>query len=387
MKTIGLALSLVLLALFSFAEDTYRSEMENANHALSKKDYKSYLAHMQRAVELEPDKVSRPFYQYGLARAFAYNNDLSNALKTLETLYNEGIEAPMIFIAVEDPAFKKYLNDTAFRELQNKSKTHQITISPLVGNIFLIEGAGCFLTASIGDEGVLLVDTGYPQISSQIIEALNKQSGGKKIKRIINTHEHMDHVGGNAAMRKDASVIAHANVRTAITKPSEYFSDFSVAGMPENQWPDLVFKDEVSLYFNGEEIRVIGLNAHSEGDSIVYFGKSNVLHMGDNYFPETRYLYPGKKIKAYFDVLDPFVKSLPDNVIVASGHAKPVALSEFRAKYDKTFALYEFVQNQIQQGKNFDTSKALAEEKGYPADWVEFYFKNLSNNQTEENKK
>jgi glyoxylase-like metal-dependent hydrolase (beta-lactamase superfamily II) len=157
--------------------------------------------------------------------------------------------------------------------------------------------------------------------------------------------------------------------------------------MPENQWPDVVFKNEVSLYFNGEEVRVIGLPAHSEGDSIVYFTKSNVLHMGDNYFPETtKYLYPGKKIRAYFDVLDPFIKSLPGNVIVASGHDKPVPLSEFRAKYDKTFTLYKFVQDQLQQGKNFEDSKALSEEKGYPADWVEFYFKNLSNNQTEENK-
>jgi glyoxylase-like metal-dependent hydrolase (beta-lactamase superfamily II) len=387
MKTIAVALSIVLFAVFSFAEDTYRSEMEKANDSLAKKDYKSYLVHMQRAVELEPDKASRPYYQYGLARAFAYNDDLPHALQTLEVLYNEGIEAPMIFIAVEDPAFKKYLNDKDFQKLQQKNKTHQITISPIVGNIFLVEGAGCYLTASIGDEGILLVDTGYPQLSSPIIEALNKQSGGKKIRRIINTHEHMDHVGGNAAMRKDATVIAHTNVRTAITKPSEYFSDFSIQGMPENQWPDVVFKDELSLYFNGEEVRVIGLNAHSEGDSIVYFAKSDVLHMGDNYFPETRYLYPGKKIQAYFDVLDPLMKSLPQNVIVASGHARPVPLSEFRAKYDKTFALYEFVRNQLQQGKDLENSKALAEEKGYPADWLEFYFKNLSNNQTEEKEK
>jgi glyoxylase-like metal-dependent hydrolase (beta-lactamase superfamily II) len=182
-------------------------------------------------------------------------------------------------------------------------------------------------------------------------------------------------------MRKDAVVIAHANVRTAITKPSEYFSDFSVSGMPEDQWPDLLFVDEVSLYFNDEQIRVIGLNAHSEGDSIVYFAKSHVLHMGDNYFPDgPKYLYPGVKTEAYFDVFGPFIKSLPEDTIVASGHALPVPVTKLRAIYDKTEKLYAFVQNEIQQGKNFEESKAIAEKEGYPLDWTEFYFKNLTKN-------
>jgi glyoxylase-like metal-dependent hydrolase (beta-lactamase superfamily II) len=381
MKRFVAAVILMIASSIGFAEDTYRSEMGKANEALEKKDYKTYLSHMRRAVELQPDKVSRPYYQYALARAYAYNDQLPEALKTLETLYNEGIEAPMIFLTVEDPAFKKFLTDTEFLKLQKKNETHSITMSPIKGNIFLIEGAGCFLIASIGDEGVLLIDSGYPQISSRILSAINEKSGNKPIRRIINTHEHIDHVGGNAAMRKDAVVIAHANVRTAITKPSEYFSDFSVSGMPEDQWPDLLFVDEVSLYFNDEQIRVIGLNAHSEGDSIVYFAKSHVLHMGDNYFPDgPKYLYPGVKTEAYFDVFGPFIKSLPEDTIVASGHALPVPVTKLRAIYDKTEKLYAFVQNEIQQGKNFEESKAIAEKEGYPLDWTEFYFKNLTKN-------
>jgi glyoxylase-like metal-dependent hydrolase (beta-lactamase superfamily II) len=387
MKEFIRAITLILFsAAIAFSEDTYRSEMGKANEALGKKDYQAYLSHMKRAVELEPDKVSRPFYQYALARAYAYNDQLPKSLETLETLYNEGIEAPMIFIAVEDPAFKKFLNDPAFQKLQKKNETHTITLTSVKGNIYMIEGAGCFLAASIGNDGVLLVDSGYPQLNAQIISALNAKSGNKPVRRIINTHEHMDHVGGNAAMRKDAVVIAHANVRSAITKPSEYFSDFSVQGMPENQWPDLVFDDELSLFFNGEEIRVIGLPAHSEGDSIVYFANSHVLHMGDNYFPGgPRYLYPGTHIKEYFDVFGPFIKTLPNDATVMSGHAKPVPIADLRAIYNKTESMYSFVQNQIQQGKNFEESKSLAEKDGYPADWLEFYFKNLTKNKTEEN--
>ncbi len=376
---------LIFIVGIAFSEDTYRSEMGKANEALGKKDYKAYLSHMKRAVELQPDKVSRPFYQYGLARAYAYNDQLPESLQTLETLYSEGIEAPMIFIAVDDPAFKKYLNDPAFQKIQKKNETHVVTLTPVTENIFLIEGAGCYLAASIGTDGVLLVDSGYPQLNSQIQSALNAKSGNKIVRRIINTHEHMDHVGGNAGMRKDAVVIAHAKVRPAIQKPSEYFSDFSIPGMPENQWPDVVFDDELTLYFNGEEVRVIGLPAHSEGDSIVYFASSHVLHMGDNYFPGgPRYLYPGESIKEYFDVFGPFIKSLPENTIVLSGHAKPVPIADLRAIYDKTESMYVFVQNQIQQGKNFEESKALAEKGGYPADWLEFYFKHLTKDKPEE---
>jgi glyoxylase-like metal-dependent hydrolase (beta-lactamase superfamily II) len=381
MKRFVAAVIMMIASSIGFAEDTYRSEMSKANEALAKKDYKTYLSHMKRAVELQPDKVSRPYYQYALARAYAYNDQLPEAIQNLEALYNEGIEAPMIFLAVEDPAFKKFLEDAAFQKLQRKNETHSITLSPIKGNIFLIEGAGCFLIVSIGDDGVLLIDTGYPQISSRVLAAINEKSGNKPIRRIINTHEHIDHVGGNAAMRANAVVIAHSNVRTAITKSSEYFSDFSVSGMPENQWPDLLFDDELSLYLNGEQIRVIGLNAHSEGDLIVYFTKSHVLHMGDNYFPDgPKYLYPGVKTKAYFDVFGPFIKSLPEDTIVASGHALPVPVTKLRAIYDKTETLYTFVQNQIRQGKNFEESRTIAENEGYPLDWTEFYFKNLTKN-------
>jgi glyoxylase-like metal-dependent hydrolase (beta-lactamase superfamily II) len=174
-------------------------------------------------------------------------------------------------------------------------------------------------------------------------------------------------------------VIAQSLALPAMKKPSEFFSDFSMPGFSEQQLPEITFDKQVTLYRNGEQISILSLTAHSEGDSIVYFHGSHVLHMGDNFFPETtKRIYPGQNAKGYFETFGPFLSSLPDDATVISGHAAAVPISKLRTMYRTTEEIYRFVVEQSAAKKSLDEIKKIGESKGFPADWIEFFHKQIS---------
>lgn len=167
---------------------------------------------------------------------------------------------------------------------------------PVQGNIHMLVGPGGNVTVQAGKQGVLLVDTQVAASSEKILETLSRISDGR-IRFIIDTHDHPDHVGGNENLRKagrmvfagpgagpirdaaeGAAVIAHENVLNRMSAPTG-----SQSSVPSDAWPtETYFGDEHDMYFNGESIQVIHIpNAHTDGDSMVYFRRSDVLSTGD----------------------------------------------------------------------------------------------------------
>jgi glyoxylase-like metal-dependent hydrolase (beta-lactamase superfamily II) len=246
-----------------------------------------------------------------------------------------------------------------------------------------MQGAGCNLALSVGDDGIVLVDSGYPQVAAAVRSELKKRYPDRKVRFILNTHEHMDHIGGNDVIGEGAPAIAHVGVQPALEKPNELFSDFSLPPPPEGQWPEITFDRQITLHMNGEEIKVIGLPAHSEGDSIVYFTKSKVLHMGDNYFPDTSpMLFPGPDLDSYFRTFGPFLESLPDDTTVLSGHAPPVTLAGLKSHYAKSEKLYRLVSQQLADKKSLEETISAADQEKYPARWTKYFYENLQKNAT-----
>jgi cyclase len=139
-----------------------------------------------------------------------------------------------------------------------------LTGGPAQGNI----------AVSVGSDGVLLVDTMYGQMHQKIVEAV-KALSPQPIRFVVNTHLHGDHTAGNAAMtRLGAVIISHENMRRRM--------DDAQAAPPSGTLPVLTYRDSLTLHFNGEEIEIYHpAPAHTDGDSIVYFRKANVVHVGD----------------------------------------------------------------------------------------------------------
>jgi glyoxylase-like metal-dependent hydrolase (beta-lactamase superfamily II) len=177
---------------------------------------------------------------------------------------------------------------------QAQDPVPEVHVLQVRDNIYMLVGEGGNITLQVGDDGILLVDTQFARMSEAIIAAI-RQISDKPIRYIVDTHYHGDHIGGNANLRVagvtviggnmpgavpyaeggGAEVIAHENVLTRLATADP--------AVDSSLWPtDTFFNDEKRMYFNGEGIRIIHEpNAHTDGDVVVYFRRSDVIAGGD----------------------------------------------------------------------------------------------------------
>ena len=219
----------------------------------------------------------------------------------------------------------------------------ELVIEHLRGNLYMIGGDGGNVTVQIGEQGVLIVDSGFAQNAQALLAQIRKLSD-KKIDYIVNTHYHPDHTGGNAVIAPTgqyvggvgigvaprAAIWAHENVLTRVSTTTGSGKEPLV---PAQGWPiETYFTASQELFFNGEPIQMIHMpNAHTDGDSVVFFRRSDVIATGD-LFNTTMYPYidaaAGGNINGYIDALNRIIDiAIPDEneeggTIIVSGHGR-----------------------------------------------------------------
>lgn len=159
----------------------------------------------------------------------------------------------------------------------------EIRATRLSASIYMLAGAGGNMGLSVGEDAVFLVDDQYAPLTDRIAAAIAKITP-KPVRFVLNTHWHGDHVGGNENFASAGAIlVAHENVRRRMS--TEQFIEFhrtSVPASPRAALPVVTFTDGVTFHLNGEEIRAIHVpRAHTDGDAIVHFLKSDVIHAGD----------------------------------------------------------------------------------------------------------
>lgn len=377
MRYVCAFLTLAVFVALPLAGQTYREERAAATEALEKGDLETYLAHMLKMMELDPDRPGRPFYQYGIARALAQLGQPARSLAFLEQAWREQIEGPMIAASKDDPAFETVRVLDGWGALMNRVAEAEISVTPLSENVSSIDGAGCGIAVSIGPDGVLLVDSGYSAVADAVRKAIAKRSTAP-VRFVINTHEHQDHIAGNATIAPDGVLVAHPAARVAAGKPAQFIRGLDLPPLPERDWPAVTSDSEISIHFNGERVRIIPLPAHSESDLLVWFEKSAVLHMGDNYFPGAApALYPGTAIRSYFETLGALVETLPEKGFVVTGHSGVVPLAQLRETWKVSKAIYDLAESMIAAGKSDEEILAAAGEQGLPQNYSTFYVQQL----------
>ena len=224
----------------------------------------------------------------------------------------------------------------------------QMDVVQVRPNVYMIVGAGGNTTIQFGDEGVMVVDTQFPQVSAKLLAAI-KSVTDAPIRYVVSTHVHGDHIGGNEAIAKagrtraggnvvgdlgaaatsTAGIIAHENVlkRLSVDPPA------GQQAVPFGNWPtETFFNDKREFLFNGEAVQIIHEPAaHTDGDSLVFFRKSDVVATGDLY---TTVMYPfidvanGGTMNGYIKALNAIMDiTVPSNVneggtMVVPGHGR-----------------------------------------------------------------
>jgi glyoxylase-like metal-dependent hydrolase (beta-lactamase superfamily II) len=236
----------------------------------------------------------------------------------------------------------------------------KIQVSELTEGLYLLStDQGSYTTntiASVGDDGVLLVDT-QAETDAEALKQVVDGFGRGAPKIIINTHRHVEHVGGNAVFGEEAIVIAHYLVPTKLRSGSYLFDEF-----PRATYPDITFADTITLWFNGEEIRLIAFpGSHDDNEIIVHFTDSKVVHLSSlvNGFNFPSVDSDGDALM-FAPLVERAVELLPKDVIIVSGHNRTGSVEDLSAYHKMLVATEEVVREGLAAGKD---AEALKEEE------------------------
>ena len=154
--------------------------------------------------------------------------------------------------------------------LQAQQPQAKFTLTPVAGQIYMLQGDGGNIGVLADPGGVLLIDSMYQRSAPSIREAIKSLPGGDKVRFLINTHWHSDHTEGNLALGPGAIIIAHENVRALLAKPQALLGQQSNA-YPAGALPSVTYSNTMTLYVGNEPVRLVHYpNAHSNGDTVVY---------------------------------------------------------------------------------------------------------------------
>ncbi len=224
-------------------------------------------------------------------------------------------------------------------------------------NVFVLAGAGGNAAILTGEDGPLLIDTGYEQLARKMIAAAEAISE-RPVRLVINTHWHFDHVGGNEALAKTGAVIiAQENVRKRMSEDRQIaVIDVDVPSSSPAALPMVSFGDSLVLHWNDEQVRIIHIpTAHTDGDCIVYLPDADVLHMGDVWF---RGMYPfidvnaGGSIDGIINAFDLALTLANEETVLIPGHGPRPTLSDLKAYREMLVTVRDRVRTLKADGKN-----------------------------------
>jgi glyoxylase-like metal-dependent hydrolase (beta-lactamase superfamily II) len=265
-----------------------------------------------------------------------------------------------------------------------------IKTTKVADGVYMLEGSGGNIGVSVGDDGVIVIDDEFAPLTPKIQAAITAITP-KPIKFVLNTHWHGDHTGGNENLAAAGAVIvAHDNVRKRMS--TDQFMEAlnkKVPALPPKALPIVTFTTDITVHFNGEDIRVIHVDpAHTDGDSIVVFPKAKVVHMGDCLMTIS---YPfvdlssGGTYDGFVAAADKVLGMIDDSYKIIPGHGVLSVKADLKGWHDMLAAIRAKVKKLADAGKPLDAIQKSKPTAEWDAKWgasfikpdqvVEFAFK------------
>jgi len=246
----------------------------------------------------------------------------------------------------------------------------EVKATKVAGNVYMLQGGGGNIGVSVGDDGILIVDDQYAPLADKIKAAL-KGIADKRLRFILNTHWHEDHTGGNVVFGPEAPVIAHDNVRKRLsTEQRSTVFNRTTPPAPKEALPIITFNESLTVHFNGEEIRAIHFpHGHTDGDSVIFFTASNVVHLGDDFFAG-RFpfvdLESGGTVEGLTKNIGELIGRIPADAKLIPGHGPISTLDDLKSYHRMLQQTTDIVRQKIAAGKTVEQIKT----EGLPAEWA-----------------
>ncbi|MFK7976169.1 MAG: MBL fold metallo-hydrolase [Halioglobus sp.] len=248
----------------------------------------------------------------------------------------------------------------------------KVRITELRGSLHLLQGKGGNVVASVGADGILLVDDDYEPLAGDYQQALNTLSGATDTPSyVLNTHWHADHTGTNTHWAQSGAVIvAQTNVRQRMSRPSKSpVTGKNRPARPISALPVISYANSMSLYFNADDVELEHFpSGHTDGDSVVFFSAQNVVHMGDLFFNGA---FPfvdtssGGSLDGYILNVERALQRVDGDTLVVPGHG-PLANKSDLERY---LAMIRATQNEVLKAISSGKSAQEILKQGLSPQW------------------
>ena len=246
----------------------------------------------------------------------------------------------------------------------------QIKTTKLTESIYMLEGAGGNIGVLVGNDGIIIIDDQFAPLTEKIKTALSKISS-KPVKFVVNTHFHFDHAGGNENFGSQGAIIlSHENARRRLT--TDYFFEAFKETQKASSYealPKVTFADSVTFHMNGETVHVFyAKNAHTDGDVIIHFKESNILHCGDVF---VRYGFPfidqgaGGSIDGMIRAIERLIAIANDQTKIIPAHGALSAKKDLIVYKNMLVTVRTRIADGIKQGKTLQQIADSDPMKGY----------------------
>ena len=251
----------------------------------------------------------------------------------------------------------------------------KIEVVPIKDSLYMLVGRGGNIGLSTGSDGSFLVDDQFAPLTERI-EAAIRTVTDDGVRFLVNTHFHGDHTGGNENFGKSGTmIVAHENVRErmSVDQFREILRQDETPASPPDALPRITFTDAVTFHWNGEEIRIFHVHhAHTDGDSIIYFAKAGVFHMGDNFFNG---MYPfididfGGNVNGMIHAAARVLALSNSETKIIPGHGDLASADDLRAYRDMLIAVRDKVQTMINEGMTIEQVVAAKPTVSFDGPW------------------
>lgn len=263
---------------------------------------------------------------------------------------------------------------TGVAQAQSRFDKVEIRTEQLSPSTYVLFGAGGNIGLSVGADSVFVIDDQFAPLSEKIAAAIKKITD-KPVQFVLNTHWHSDHTGGNENFAKaGALIMAHDNVKKRLS--TEQFIEFlraKEAPLPKIAQPVVTFSTDVTFHINGDEVYAFHMpKAHTDGDAIIHFRKSNVIHMGDIFFNG---FYPfidtssGGSPEGVVAAADRVLAMADDATRIIPGHGPVSNKAELKIYRDMVATVSARVKKLVQEGKKLDEIIAAKPSAEYDERW------------------